>query len=63
MQEIIKIVRAIIAREVPNEFTSIAININPASETTRTNPTSITFFYPLIFDFIYPYSIHHQALE
>jgi hypothetical protein len=56
-------VRAIIASEVPNEFTSIAININPASETTRTNPTSITFFYPLIFDFIYPYSIHHQALE
>ena len=44
MQEIIKIVRAIIASEVPNEFTSIAININPASETTRTNPTSITFF-------------------
>ena len=44
MQEIIKIVRAIIASEVPNEFTSITININPASETTRTNPTSITFF-------------------
>ena len=44
MQEIIKIVRAIIASEVPNEFTSITININPASETTRTNPTSITLF-------------------